>query len=80
MGDSGMGMSLTSRAFVSSPSFPSFSFHLSLEGRLAPSVGLALVEGLASVDGLASVEGLASLERLDSLVSHDVASASVILG
>ncbi len=74
MGDSGMGVLSTSRAFVSSSSFPSFGFNLSLEGRFAPAVGLAPVEGLASA------EGLASLVRLDSLVNHDVSSASERLG
>ncbi len=69
-----MGVSSTSRAFVSPPPFPSFDIHASPEGRLTPAVGLAPVEGFASA------EGLVSQERLDYLVSHDVASASVNLG
>ncbi len=50
--DAGMSVSSTSREFVSSPSFPSFDFHVPLEGPLAPAVGLVPVEGLASVEGL----------------------------
>ncbi len=74
MGNSEMGVSSTNRVCVTSSSFPSLDFHVSLEGWLAPAVGLVPVEGLASAEGLASVV------RLDSLVSHDVSSASEHLG
>ncbi len=74
MGDSGMGVLPSSRAFVTSSSFLSFDIHVPLDGWLAPTVGLA------SAEGQASVEGLTSAVRLDSLVSDDIASASMHLG
>ncbi len=68
VGDSGMGVSSTSRAFVTSSSFLSFEFHVTLEGRLTSvAVGLAPVEGLDSLvsDDVASA-GLSGSAALSS--------------
>ncbi len=56
VGDSGMGVSSTSRARSLSLPFPSVEFHATPVGRLGPAVGLAPAEGLASAKGLAFVQ------------------------